>query len=538
MGNTINAKLIIKNELDKALDILNFKNTEVSLEKTSFAKFGDYATNAPLVLSKILNKPKEEIAESIISKLNNPLFKASYSSNGFINFSLTDAFLLDISKEIVELGGAFGSADIGKGTKVSVEFVSANPTGPMHIGNARGGPLGDTIATVLAKVGYSVVREYYHNNIGGQIIKLGETVKYYIEQDLGKNPAFPEGGYAGLYIKDYVSNNLNLLKATWENSGSLEELGMVLANTFKDSVLTDCKNMGIVFDKITQESEIVKKEDSKNSILEKFKKENALKASEGAIWFAPSDEFLKDRECVLVKKDGKNTYFLNDIVYHIEKSKKGAKLAIDILGSNHAGHAPRMYGAMQALGLKNFLSIVFYQWVTLIKDGKEVSMSKRKGDFVLASEVLTEVGKDYFRWFFLNKESNTPIKFDLSLAKEKSSRNQVYFVQYACARINSVLNKSRKEGGFEYGVLEQGERDLLQKLIYFPDVVEEVARNYKTNKLCEYALEVAGSFHKFYETCPILENPNESQRINTLKATKVVLEETLRLIGIEAPQKM
>jgi arginyl-tRNA synthetase len=535
--------LLLSVSLEYGLGEMDF-----SLEKTQNETFGDYSSNIALVLAKREKINSRKVADSVLEHLikdKNPNLDISIAGGGFINFKIVCSSLFNNAVDIANCDGSYGESKVGEGKKINIEFVSANPTGPLHIGNARGGPLGDVLANVYKKCGYLVTREYYHNNVGGQMKKLGETVVYYVNKSKGVATEFPEGGYEGGYIEDVYKEYTDLV----EQGRSPELIGTNVAERFKDTIIDDCHNMGIEFDKVSKEDEIVAKGYTKKA-FDMLKKGGFCKQRDGAWWFAPKDEFLGDRECVLEKSDGQFTYFANDIAYHLgkitlDKDKEDDFVrAIDIWGANHFGHIPRMQAALNALGLAGFLDVILYQWVSLIRNGKEVSMSKRKGNFITAKEVLDEVGKDAFRWFFLEKDANSPIKFDLSLAKEKSNKNPVFYVQYACARINSVLTKMENKNldvnfqHHDYFQLNLSERSLLRELIYFPDIVEDVCKTCKVQELTNYALRVADKFHKFYEDSPVIGSDREKERVVILKATKIVLESTLALLGISAPKRM
>ncbi|MBU1104633.1 arginine--tRNA ligase [Candidatus Parcubacteria bacterium] len=535
--------------------------TQAAVFKVDNEQFGDYATNIALILAKKLSQDPMKVAQQIITDLNPAIANFALVTAvkpGFINFSLLDAEIVKVIEDINSSKGTYGENSFGKGKRVNVEFVSANPTGPLHIGNARGGPIGDVLASVLAKSGYQVTREYYHNNLGVQVARLGESILYYIKKAKGEEAVLPEGGYKGSYIKDLadqMGSDPNAKRLSDLGGQTPMNLGKVAVEYYLKDILEVCQKIGIKFDKISKESQI-----KTDLTVEVLTEKNLLKQKDGALWFAPHDDLLADRECVVVKSDGAKTYFANDIAYHLQKLDEGNDLLIDVWGANHFGHIPRMQAAMNALGHKDKLQVVLYQWVTLIRHGQEVSMHKRTGNFVTAQEVLNEVGADALRWFFLDKDAQSHIKFDLDLAKKQSKENPVYYVQYAHARMCSVLGKAEGEGehrgrtpmkasdpppaslreALRAGVLgfDPIERSLVRELIYFPDLVEDIAQTYKVHELTGYALRLADRFHKFYETCTILGSPQEEQRLEIVKASRQVLKNTLDLLGITAPEKM
>ncbi len=522
---------------------LGAKEAEFLIENPKEKSHGDLSSNLALILAKQLEKSPMEIANLIVEKLLKQKDLGEYFnkieavSPGFINFYFSKQYLASKIDEIISLGSSYGSLDIGRNKKVSVEFVSANPTGPLHIGNARGGPLGDSIANVLSKAGYKVTREYLHNNVGGQVDHLGEAIYFTIHPD--QKPENYEVQYQGEYIKDLakiVEEQIDK-HTDYSQSEFIKKAGEIAVEIMLAEILKDCELMGIKFDKVTKESDLRKDVDK---VLPKIK--NYLKENEGALWFAPNDEFLKDRETVVRKSNGEFTYFASDIVYHNEKMSQN-DIVIDILGANHSGHVPRLQAVVKALGFDpNNFKTILYQWIRLKRGNEIVKMSKRAGTFVTAREVLDEVGRDAFRFFLLTPRSQTHMDFDLELAKKKVSQNPVFYVQYAYSRICSVF-KNTKES-FSDGDLsllkEKEEIDLIRTLINLPNLVEEVSRSLEVNVFCNYALQIANLFHKFYETHRVISDNKEltKARLALLKATQVTLKNTLNLLGVSAPEKM
>jgi arginyl-tRNA synthetase len=457
---------------------------------------------------------------------------------GFINFYLSKKYLQSQVRNIIEKGDEYGSLVLGKGKKASVEFVSANPTGPLHIGNARGGPLGDAIANVLAKVGYEVTREYLHNDVGGQVDRLGETIYFTLHPD--QKPANYEMQYQGEYVKELAQTVKEQLEENQDDLPQgefIEKAGKVAVELMLTEILKDCEAMGIKFDKVRKESDLRKEVPQ---VLLKIKK--ALKEKDGAQWFAPADEFLKDRETVVQKSDGQFTYFASDIVYHDEKMA-GNDLVIDVLGANHSGHVPRLKAVVKALGFNpDNLRITLYQWVRLKRGEEVVKMSKRAGNFVTAREVLDEVGKDAFRFFLLTPKSSTHMDFDLELAKKKASDNPVFYVQYAHSRICSIFKKApAKSSDANLALLKTSEEiELIRHLLKLPYLVEEAVKTLEVNPLTTYCLEIATLFHKFYETQKVISKDQKltAARLSLLKATQITLKNTLSLLGVSAPEHM
>jgi arginyl-tRNA synthetase len=541
-------KVKIYSVLEKVAQDLEAGDTHFAVEKPKVAGYGDFSTNISLVLSKSLKKNPSELANEIVEKIkgqNLDIFdKIETAAPGFINFYLSVKYLQDKVKEIIEAGEGYGSLNIGNGKKASVEFVSANPTGPLHIGNARGGPLGDSIANVFAKAGYSVTREYLHNDVGGQVERLGESIYFEIHPDQKEKDY--EVQYQGSYIKELAQEVKEQLEENQEEDLTQEEFmekgGKIAVELMLAEILKDCEDMGIKYDLVRKESDLRREVPQ---VLEKVQK--SLIEKDGAQWFAPQDEFLKDRETVVKKSDGQFTYFASDIAYHNEKMSKN-NLVIDVLGSNHYGHVPRLKAVVQALGYKpDALRAILYQWVRLKRGEEVIKMSKRAGNFVTAREVLDEVGKDAFRFFLLTPRSQTHMDFDLELAKKKASDNPVFYVQYAYSRICSIFTKLKTENiklkidGADLSLLISEEEILLiRHLLKLPYLVEESVKTLEVNPLTTFALEIANLFHKFYEKQTVISSDEAltQARIALLKATQITLKNTLDLLGVSAPEKM
>jgi arginyl-tRNA synthetase len=511
------------------------------VEKPKDASYGDFSANIAMVLAKNLKQNPLELAKDIVKKLgssNSEFAKIEAVAPGFINFYLSPQYLQNQVQNIIEEGDSYGSLTLGKDKKASVEFVSANPTGPLHIGNARGGPLGDVIANVLAKAGYEVTREYLHNDVGGQVERLGESIYFEIHPDQ-KSPDY-EIQYQGSYIKELAQAVKESLEETQEDLNQeqfIEKAGKIAVELMLIEILKDCEDMGIKYDIVRKESDLRKEVPQ---VLEKVKK--SLKEKDGALWFAPQDEFLKDRETVVKKTDGDYTYFASDIVYHAEKMGRN-DLIIDVFGANHYGHVPRLKAVVNALGFNpEMLRAVLYQWVRLKRGEEIVKMSKRAGNFVTAREVLDEVGKDAFRFFLLTPRSQTHMDFDLELAKKKASDNPVFYVQYAYSRICSIFKKAQATDSMaDLSLLKNSEEiELIRHLLKLPHLVEESVKTLEVNPLTTYVLEIANLFHRFYETQTVISDDKKltQARLALLKATQITLKNTLSLLGVSAPEHM
>lgn len=527
----------LKDDLKKIAQKLDLPTDKIQVERTKDERRGDYTTNMALQSPKQVWGKTWQTADEIASFIADSFPPTDYIGKveavkpGFINFFLAQDFLQNQVGEIVKNEQNFVRSSWRKGRKARVEFISANPTGPLHIGNARGGPLGDTLANVLEAGGYEVMREYLNNDTGGQVEKFGQSI--FVKMQGEKNQA---GEYQGSYIQE-IAERIGQVKTSAE--AAKKAVSLIL-----DEILKDCRDMGIQFDEIFHESQFVKKNKTKELIALLLQRK-VLKEKEGALWFAPSDEFLGDRECVVVKSDGTYTYFANDIAYHKEKFASDADLVIDILGSGHHGHVPRLRAAVAALGFDPAkLHVILYQFVRVKEGEKVIRMSKRTGNYVSAREVLDAVGRDAFRFFLLMYDPNTHMDFDLELAKKKSQENPVYYVQYAHARIHGILAKSKgkslKSKGELHLLTHPEELRLIKKLIQLPELVEEVAANFQVHLLASYAISLADTFHKFYEEVRVISDDRQltNARLKLVSATGIILGTTLKLMGITAPEKM
>jgi arginyl-tRNA synthetase len=521
---------------------------------------GDFATNVALLLTKEVGKIPMEVAEKIKNIIQSSAFpsrqqvaeipqsqaffeKIEVAKPGFINFYLSkEALQLEVEK-INEEKNNFGNSKIGQGKKIHLDFVSANPTGPVHIGNARGGPLGDTLAKVLEKVGYKPYREYYVNDAGNQVDILGHSI-------LGN----AEAQYSGEYIEE-IREKLKTNQSSafpfrrdvgipQNQAFEIGEAGVkiILEEIIKPSM----EKFGIKFDNYFSEKEL--QESGKvEEIINTLKEKGYIYEKDGAIWFK-STEFGDDKDRVVVKSDGQKTYFGSDIAYHKEKLDRGFDKLIDIWGADHHGEVKRTKGALEALGYKDKLDVILTQFVRVLKGGKEVKMSKRAGTYVSIDDLIDEAGRDATRFFFLMYSPDTHMNFDMDLAREKSEKNPVYYVQYAHARICSILRKAENPRlslgdapRLSLGKLHLKERALIFELSKFPDLVEEISQNYAVHHLPQYAIGLADKFHSFYDECRVIDENNlelTAARLETVKAAQIVLAEVLRLMGISAPEKM
>jgi len=516
------SKQLIVSLLDAALADLGISRiADFQVDFPPRKELGDYASNLAILCARKLSQNPLELAEQIAQKVKaldkTAIFeKIETAPPGFINFTFSNRQLQQTLPEILKLDQDFGKSDTGKGQKILLEFISANPTGPLHVGHGRWAVIGDVISRLLQATGYQVDKEYYVNNVGNQVEKLLASVKAARE---GK--PVPEGGYGGSYIKEVRGETL------------LEIITSIL-----DEQKKTLNRLRVNFDRFFYESEMYKKDQVK-WIVEKLHENQRTFEEDGAIWFK-SQQLGDDKNRVLIREDGQPTYFAADIAYHVDKFYRGYDHLINIWGTDHHGYVVRLKAAMQALGQPaEKLEIIIGQLVTLYRGKEPIRMSKRTGEMITLEEVIDEIGVDATRFFFSATDVNSHLNFDLELAKKQSSENPVYYVQYAHARICSILKKSPvkdHESPVDLHTLNHpAERALMIKLFSFPDLVEEAARLRHPHRLTEYGKELATTFHFFYEKCRVLGDP---ARLMLVNASRIVLRNVLELLGILAPESM
>ena len=519
---------------------------------------GDFSTNFCMQAAKKLRSAPGQIAKIVVENMDlagTYFEKAEQKGPGFINFTLNQTFFVDTLQAIQKMGKDYGKTDFGQKKKVLVEFVSANPTGPMHIGNARGGVIGDCLSECLSWAGYDVSREFYVNDAGNQVEKFYESLwARYVQNLLGEDACvFPEDGYHGDDIKERVREFIALYGDVYLNApkedGKKALVDYALTKNV-DGLKNDLGRYRIVYDTWFHESELYNQGDVEET-LALLKKGKYTYERDGAIWFLAT-EFGCEKDEVLVRANGLCTYFAADIAYHRNKIlKRGFMHCIDVWGADHHGHVARMKGALDAVGLDgNQLDVVLMQLVRLVADGEVIKVSKRSGKAISLTDLLDEVGVDAARFFFNTRASDTHLEFDLELAKENSSQNPVYYVQYAHARICSILRLIEKEGERIETVCAQAdklsnlievqERELMDLLARFPEEVRQVALQYEPARIINYILQVAASFHRFYNAHRVNceDAALRQSRIVLVKSVQIVLENALSILKVTAPEKM
>ena len=512
---------------------------------------GHFATNLAMALAKEQKNSPRNIAEIIIQHLvdhDRFILKAEIGGAGFINFFVATEQWYNLLSNIITLREDYGRNSLGRGEKIMVEFVSANPTGPIHLGHGRGAALGDSLCRILAFSGYDVRREFYINDGGQQINILGESIYSRWRQLSDPSYPFPEDGYQGDYIHELA---LDIAKETKLENLDKHEAIDLLTELGKDKMLKEIKeglaNFRIHFDLWYKESDLYSsgKIDSAIKLIEK---RGLLFEKDGALWIRTSS-FGDDKDRVVRKKDGEFTYFATDISYHLDKWKRGFKRVINIWGADHHGYVDRVKAALMAEGIPdNWLDVILIQLVKLWQGGAEVKMSKRSGKYVTLQELVDDVGVDAVRFVFLSKDHTTPLDFDIDLVKRKDSENPVYYVQYAHARICSIFRKAAKENihlpEHPGSILQRLDLDeeiaLIRKMAEFPLLIEEIAGDLVPHRMTYYLTELAGGFHRYYNRHRVISNDRTLSQARLLLSSgvKIIIKNGLSLLGVSAPETM
>lgn len=522
----------------------------VEIEIPKDTKNGDRSTPVAMTLAKVLRSSPRSIAETIVSKIgSNPMFeKVEIAGPGFINFFFSQDYLFDELKMILKDPQNAFSSDIGKGKKIQVEFVSANPTGPLHLGHGRGAAVGGALSNLLNRGGYEVEKEFYVNDAGRQVKLLGESIFARYKESFGDDYDFPEDGYHGDYVRDLASvlkKEIGALYANGDFSDAQDECVRFGVRKMLDNIEKDLGGFGVRFDRWQSEKALYDEGNVENCLKE-LREKGLLYEKDGALWFRASD-FGDEKDRVVVKSDGSHTYFASDIAYHWLKVHRGFDELVNIWGADHHGYIPRINAVMNALEQPaDRLSVVLVQMVTLLRDGKPVQMSKRSGDFVTLNEVIEEVGADTTKFIFLTRRADSHLEFDIEAAKKESSENPVFYVQYAFARINSIMKKAGEEGvkvteDMDLSCLKEPEEIMLiKKMIQYRLVLEGAVKSHEPHRITYYLRELAGLFHPYYNMHRVLvpDLPVSLARLALCMAVKTVLEDGLSILGVSAPQKM
>ncbi len=527
----------------------------IEIDITKEAAFGDYASNiAMLLASRVKGKlPPRKIAEVIrghIQDNHGMLAKVEVAGPGFMNFFIREGVWSTLLSDVDALGDRYGSSDYGKGKNAHIEFVSANPTGPLHIGHARGAVVGDVIANIAAASGFSVFREYYVNDAGNQMNNLGKSVLYRYLELLGEDVEFPESCYQGDYIRELAGEIIDRNGDIYRSKNQEEAVRLFTdyaAGAILAEIKEDLRAFGVIFDNYYSERSLYK-DDRVATLLKELEEKHVVYSDGETLWFKTTD-FGDEKDRVVVRRNGEPTYFAADIAYHHDKYIRGFDTIIDVWGADHHGYIPRMSACIEALGHdRNSLKIVLIQLVSLLRDGMPVPMSTRAGEFVTMKEVVDEVGKDAARYNFLMRRSDSHLEFDLELAKKQSNENPVYYVQYAHARICSIVRNAGEKGStipayeeVDLRCLKLPEEvNLIKTIIRFPEVVEGAAIALEPHRLTFYLNDLAALFHSYYNKHRVLSDDESlsKARLFLIKTILTVVRNALRLLGVSAPERM
>jgi arginyl-tRNA synthetase len=555
-------KSILTSAAEKALEKKGIRKGQIPrilIEHPKVREHGDYSTNIAMVLASHGKKPPRVMAKAIVDSITDSeglIDRVEIAGPGFINVFVQQRAWVRLLEEIEQKGRRYGEGHIGQGRRIQVEFVSANPTGPLHVGHGRGAVTGDVLARILKTVGYRVSKEYYINDVGSQIETLGRSVWARYRQILGVEVPFSDHWYQGEYIFD-IARDIERKKGRtllrWQQPKAIDFCTSFAVPWILEGVRTDLRDFRVRFQNWFSEERLYGR-NLVSRAVRSLRKRGLVYDRDGATWFA-SSRYGDEKDRVLIKADGATTYFASDIAYHWDKYRRGFDIVINIWGADHHGYIPRMKAAIRAMGRhEDDLEIVLVRFVNLLIDGKPLAMSTRGGQFTTIREVLDEVGTDAARFFFLMRRPDSPLDFDLSLAKKRVSDNPVYYVQYAHARIASVLREARRRGISIPSFKEiQAERlslpeeiELIKALSTFPEMIEGSAVSLEPHRLCFYAQDLASLFHSYYNVgsknraSRIIGEDRETTkaRLFLAKAARIVLENTLRLMGVSAPNRM
>jgi len=526
----------------------------ITLETPKDKNHGDLATTVALTMAKSEGKPPRKIAETILANIQDEegiIARSEIAGPGFINFSLKQDRWRKTLFDIDDQAHEYGLKDIGRGETVQVEFVSANPTGPLHVGHGRGAAVGDALANLLAAVGYDVQREFYINDAGRQVRLLAQSLHARYQQALGNDVAFPEDGYHGEYIAE-VAQDLITAYGNKYLKVPFDQCAAIFTDFGKDAMLadirTDLEAFGVRFDVWFSEKSLLSDGSVQRSI-EELKERGFAYEQDGALWLK-STAFGDDKDRVIIKKDGEYTYLATDIAYHRNKLARGFKQLVNIWGADHHGYIPRVQAVIQAFGYPgDSLHVLLVQLVSILRHGQPVPMSKRAGTFVTLRDVVQDVGADAARYIFLTRKTDSHLDFDLDIAKEQSRENPVYYVQYAHARISSVFREAESRGlaiptrdTVKIDLLDlEEEQNIIKALARYPELIEEAALAYEPHRLTFYLQDLAGLLHNYYFKHRIIDAEDPARtgaRLFLMKQVKTVLQSALKILGVQAPEKM
>ncbi len=561
-------KTLLVSGIQSALNELGIDTSrDILIEKPADERFGDASTNIAMVLARELKKNPRQIAADIVSRLpfrSDMVERTEVAGAGFINFYLAKPFVIKSVQEILLQGERYGNSQVGAGKKAIVEYVSANPTGPLTVGRGRGGVLGDTIANLLEAQGYEVTREYYFNNAGRQMRILADSVRLRYLELCGETVDFPSDYYQGEYIKDIARKIYEQYGTSKKGDTSIYFFKDFAESEIFESIKQTLHRLGIRHNSFFNELELYRRECDNSSpndrVVEELRKRGFIEHKDGAVWFKTSllgktavNKDTKEEvpvDTVLIKSNGEPSYRLPDIAYHITKFERGFDLIVNVFGADHIDEYPDVLRALKVLGYDTSrIKVAINQFVTTVVNGEVVKMSTRKGNADLLDDLIDEVGADATRFFFMMRSKDTHLNFDLALAKKQSSDNPVFYLQYAHARICGILRVAAETSGFEPKASEydrlmhlslKEELDLAKLLMRFPEAIELAVEHLEPQKLITYLNDVAAAFHKFYVECRIVgeEEAVMTSRLYLALATRQVLKNGFKILGISAPERM
>lgn len=524
---------------------------EVQIEIPGNPEHGDFASNLAMTMARAEKKAPRQIAEALVSELAGCEFlsKVDIAGPGFINFTLSPTCWYEVLDEITSKGKSYGRTEYGQNRKVQVEFVSANPTGPLHIGHGRGAAVGDAVAAILDEAGFDVQREYYVNDAGNQVATLGRSLWLRLRELNGETVDFPEDGYQGEYVKELAAklNAENPDVVAQDEATAVKSCSSFGVEKVLEWIATDLEAFGIRFDNWFSEQSLYDRNMVETELAKLSEKELSFQQDD-ALWLRTTD-YGDDKDRVLIKSDGSPTYFASDVAYHMEKFDRGFERVIDVWGADHHGYVPRMKAVIAGLGHPpEALEVLLIQMVNLLRDGQPYTMGKRSGNFITLREVVDEVGKDACRFFFLMRRSDSQLDFDLELAKRQSNDNPVYYVQYAHARVCSI-NRNAAEQGVQLPKRESinleklsltEELALAKQLARYPEMVIGAAQHCEPHRVVYYLQELAAQFHSYYNKQKVLvDDPEETAaRLYLVNNIRIVLANALTLLGVDAPERM
>ena len=541
----------LRAELSRVAARFGADGLDFVLERPRDAGHGDLATNIAMLLARRERANPRKTAERVLQELKLPpslIAKTEIAGPGFINFWLAEDQLAQAHQQILKAGAKYGRALWGAGLKVNVEFVSANPTGPLHVGHGRGAALGDAIASLLEWTGHAVTREFYVNDAGVQIDKAAQSLWARVRQEAGYQAEVPEGGYHGEYVRENARGVLERegrAFADLPEEEALRRCRSLIVRIQREEQDSDLEQFGVKFDVISSEQSAYDSGGVERAI-QLLESRGLTYESEGALWLRTTD-FGDDKDRVLRKSDGTLTYLTPDIAYHIDKHDRGFDRVIDVWGADHHGYIPRMRAALAALGYPpEFFDVELVQLVRVVRGGEEVKMSKRSGEFVTLRDLYEEVGVDAARYFFLARKGASPLDFDVDLAKKQTDENPIFYVQMAHARLSGIFRTAQRdpdtvEGNLDMrGLPDPEDVELLKKLVQFPEVVEKAAREREPHRITVYLHELATVVHGWYHRTRTLGEPADVEKARLLltRAARTVLANALALLGISAPDRM